>query len=291
VRDAKVIIITKKAKGGHAHHGGAWKVAYADFVTAMMALFIVLWLISQTDQSTRQKLSEYFRTGMFSGAPSVVMGGSGVNEKGFLDGRNGTLELQRTALMGNVQKMKRALLVAAEKSPELKRLQQHVEVRATAQGMLIQIIDNRDDVLFDLSSAELKPDLKKLLETIGPILGSLDNALEVHGHTDARPFPSGSGRTNWQLSFERADNARRVLEQCGVRKGQIQGVFAHADTALRVPAKPLADENRRLAILAVMYGAEGPALRGLEPKHNPLLQPNTPTSTPARPPARTESTL
>ncbi|MBN1611324.1 MAG: OmpA family protein [Polyangiaceae bacterium] len=290
MRDAKVIIITKKAKGHAAHHGGAWKVAYADFVTAMMALFIVLWLISQTDQSTRQKLSEYFRTGMFSGAPSVVMGGSGVNKKGFLDGRSGTLELQRTTLARSAQRVKQALLVAAEKSPELKRLQQHVEVHTTEQGLLIQIIDNRDDVLFDLSSAALKPDLRKLLETIGPILGNLDNALQVHGHTDARPFPRGSTRTNWELSFERADNARRVLEQCGVRKGQIAGVFAHADTALRVPDNPLADENRRLAILAVAWGSEHPALHGVEPKTNPL-QPTTRTSTTASRAKRSESTL
>jgi chemotaxis protein MotB len=290
LRDAKVIIITKKAKGHAAHHGGAWKVAYADFVTAMMALFIVLWLISQTDQSTRQKLSEYFRTGMFSGAPSVVMGGSGVNDKGFLDGRSGMLELQRTTLATSAQRVRKALLVAAEKSPELKRLQQHVEVRTTEQGLLIQIIDNRDDVLFDLSSAALKPDLKKLLETIGPILGTLDNALQVHGHTDARPFPPGSTRTNWELSFERADNARRVLEQCGVRKGQIAGVFAHADTALRVPANPLADENRRLAILAVAYGSERPAAQGVEPKANPL-QPTTRTTVTAATAKRSESTL
>lgn len=255
MREAKVIIIKKKSKT-EAHHGGAWKVAYADFVTAMMALFIVLWLLSQTDQESRQKLSEYFRTGLFSGAPSVVMGGSGVADKGYLDGKDAVLQLDSRGLKSAAKSVKQALLAAAKNNPGLtKQIRKNVRVQVTEEGLLIQILDGGEDLLFDLSSSELKPALVEVLRAVGPALGNLNNELQVHGHTDARPFPEGSSRSNWLLSFERADAARRALEGFGVREGQIAGVFAHADRSLYVPENPEANENRRLAILAVREGA------------------------------------
>jgi chemotaxis protein MotB len=259
----KVIIIKKKARGHGGHHGGSWKVAYADFVTAMMALFMVLWLLSQTDQTTREKLSEYFRTGLFSGAPSVLNGGSGVQDRAFFDvvGRSAmqpeSAAFEQIALAVRAQ-MQRLM----DENPALKDLGQHVRVSVTEDGLLITILDGGNDFLFDLSSAELKPRLVTLLERLAPILGRLDNQIQVHGHTDGRPFPKGSGRTNWQLSFERADNARAVLEQAGIRKGQIAGVFAHGDSALLNPKSPGAPENRRLALLAVRRGMEKLAARG-----------------------------
>lgn len=252
----KLIIIKKKAKN-HAHHGGAWKVAYADFVTAMMALFMVLWLISQTDQQTRQKLSEYFRTGMFSGAPSVLTGGSGVQDRAFFDvvGRSAmqpeSAAFERVALAIRAQ-MQRLM----DENPQLREAAKNVQVAVTEEGLLITIIDGGNDLLFDLSSSELKPRLVALLERLAPILARLENQLQVHGHTDARPFPKGSGRSNWQLSFERADNARAVLERAGLRSKQISGVFAHGDTALHQVKDPFAAENRRLALLAVRQGLE-----------------------------------
>jgi len=257
----QVIIIKKKAKG-HAHHGGAWKVAYADFVTAMMALFIVLWILSQTDEKTKQKLSEYFRTGVFSGAPSVLMGGTGLEDKGYIEGVNDALNVENRAMDVASKRIKEALARAVASNPDLKAIQQFVDVKVTDQGLLIQIIDGGKDMLFDLSSAELKPTLVQLLKTIAPILGSMGNQLQVHGHTDSRPFPRGSVRDNWGLSFERADAARRVLNESGVRPGQIVGVFAHADSSPYVPDDPKADANRRLAILAVMRGLEDVTARG-----------------------------
>ena len=273
--ESKVIIIKKRAKG-HAQHGGAWKVAYADFVTAMMALFIVLWLVSQTDQETRQRLSEYFRTGMFSGAPALVMGGSGVNEKGFLDGKNGALELEYNSFKNSAINIEKSLRAAAAQRPELKKLHDQVEVTVTEQGLLIQIVDGNEDLLFDLSSAELKPELRALLETIAPPLAELDTPLQVHGYTDARPFPAGAARTNWDLSFARADNARRVLQVSGIREGQVTGVFAHADTDPRVPTDPFASENRRLTILAPSQAA----LRGKTHGSAPPGQAVKPTAAP-----------
>ncbi len=262
-KGARVIIITKKAKG-HAHHGGAWKVAYADFVTAMMALFIVLWILSQTDQSTRQKLSEYFRTGMFSGAPSLVMGGTGVQDNGFLDAKGGVLQFEQRTLVNGADSVKEALVAAQKSDGAAAAALGQVEVEVTEQGLLIQILDGGEDFLFELSSAELKPRLKRLLEIIAPALGKLRNEIQVHGHTDARPFPSGANRTNWDLSFLRADAARRTLEGSGVRPGQIVGVFSHGSSTPYVKDDPFASRNRRLAILAVRRGAEDFVSRGLQ---------------------------
>jgi chemotaxis protein MotB len=243
----KVIIITKKAKHGGSH-GGAWKVAYADFVTAMMALFIMLWILSQTDKETKQVLSEYFRSGVFSGAPSAMQGGSGLLDKGYLDSEGGK-DLELETLDVTAAKVDKILRAQAEGGGELAQLTKDVSVQVTADGLLIEIVDTKGSMLFDLSSAELKPPLIELLKLLGPILARLQNRIQIHGHTDGRKFPPGSPRTNWNLSFERADRARAILEPV-LTPGQIMGVYAHGDSMLNHD-DPLAPSNRRLAILAV----------------------------------------
>jgi chemotaxis protein MotB len=262
-RDDHPIIIVKKVKGHGGHHGGAWKVAYADFVTAMMALFIVLWLLSQTDQSTRQRISQYFRTGVLSGSNSVLSGGTGVEEKGFLDvkGTNATPS-EDERLHDAEKRIRKQLAALAGNDKDFASLAGHIQITVTEFGLLVQIMDGGDDLIFDLSSAELKPELVKVLNALGPILAKLDNQLQVHGHTDGRPFPSNSTRTNWSLSFERADRARGVLEKAGVRPGQITGVFAHASNAPLVKDS-MAPANRRLAILAVRQGFEAALAYGM----------------------------
>jgi chemotaxis protein MotB len=254
-KGSHVIIITKKARAP-AQHGGAWKVAYADFVTAMMALFIVLWLLSQTDQQTRQRLSEYFRTGMFSGAPALVMGGSGVATSAYLDAKGGILQIEQKSLLRGADAVRDAVAQAINRNPDLAGMKKDIDIKVTEEGLLIQILDGGQDLLFDLSSAELKPRLKALLEAIAPVLGRLNNKIQVHGHTDARPFPAAAGRTNWDLSFERANNARRTLESHGLKPGQLVGVFAHGSTSPYVPDNPLDPRNRRLAILAVRRSSD-----------------------------------
>jgi chemotaxis protein MotB len=256
------IIIVKKVKGHGGHHGGAWKVAYADFVTAMMALFIVLWLLSQTDQSSREKISQYFRTGVMSGSTSVLNGGTGVEDKGFLD-VNGTATAPEAQKLKDAEKTIRAQIAALKAGDkDFAQLAGNVQVTVTDFGLLIQIMDGGDDLIFDLSSAALKPALVKILNALAPTLSKLDNQLQVHGHTDGRPFPAGSNRSNWGLSFERADTARGVLEKAGVRPGQITGVFAHGSNAPLVK-DPLAPANRRLAILAVRQGFEAAIAYGM----------------------------
>jgi chemotaxis protein MotB len=146
--------------------------------------------------------------------------------------------------------------------PGLKDVRDQIKVSVTEEGLLIQILDGGQNLLFDSSSAELKPKLVEILAKIAPVLSRLSNQIQVHGHTDARPFPAGSGRSNWQLSFERADRARAILEKSGLRTGQVSGVFAHGATALMKPDDPFAAENRRLSILAVRRGMEKVAARG-----------------------------
>jgi chemotaxis protein MotB len=251
----KVIIITKKAKHGGSH-GGAWKVAYADFVTAMMALFIMLWILSQTDKETKAVLSEYFRSGVFSGAPSAMQGGTGLLDKGYLD-TDGGKELELETLDVTAAKVDKVLRDQAEGGGELAQLMKDVSVQVTPEGLLIQIVDTKGSMLFDLSSAELKPPLIELLKLLGPILARLQNRIQIHGHTDSRKFPPGSPRTNWNLSFDRADRARAILEPI-LAPGQIMGVYAHGDS-MPNDADPLSPSNRRLAILAVN---REPARRG-----------------------------
>ena len=259
---AQVIIVKKKAKG-HGAHGAAWKVAYADFVTAMMALFMVMWLLSQTDKELQKELSEYFRTGVFSGAPSILEGGSGLLDKGFVDVIPDSME---SNLQLNADAVRDVIQSVMLGHPQLSGMKDVVQVSVTGEGLLITFTDNSEDLLFDLSSSELKAPLVKVLEGIAPTLAQTGYRIRIQGHTDARPFPSGSGRNNWSLSFERADRARRILEQNGFPEDKLIGVFAHGASAPLEPDDPKAASNRRLSLLALPAGAVSKAQRGNDPR-------------------------
>jgi chemotaxis protein MotB len=245
--EPEVIIIKKKAKG-HAAHGAAWKVAYADFVTAMMALFMVLWLVSQTDQKIKKAISDYFRTGVFSGAPSVLEGGMGVADHGFVDTLSSPPVVDAFNNDASSKFLRDAVRRAIVRSGST-ALGDRITIKDGPEGTLIQIAEGRDDLLFELSSSELKPPLVKLLAALGPELAKLGQPVEIHGHTDARPFASGVGRNNWTLSFERAERARAELQKNGLPDAQIAGMYAHAATQ-PVDKDPMAPSNRRLAIFA-----------------------------------------
>lgn len=245
----KVIVIKKKGKG-HGHHGGAWKVAYADFVTAMMALFIVLWLLTQSDQASKETIAEYFRTGTQPGGSLTIGKPAGSNPPVAVDilpqGSSGVTNKRHfEALAKSVGKI---LARARGQDPTIKKIARNVRVSFSDKGALIEIVDSGEDLLFAVSSSELKPGTILFLQTLAPVLAEAGAVLEIHGHTDGRPFGSNK-KTNWDLSFERADQARRVLEAAGVKHGNINGVLAHADTQLYVQDDPFAPQNRRLSIL------------------------------------------
>jgi chemotaxis protein MotB len=265
----QVIIKFKKRKAhGGGHHGGAWKVAYADFITCMFALFLVLWLLTQADLKLRQDLARYFRNA------GVQSGGSMLGEKleqaktnqprpleaalTIVQGSGEDLE----ALRGHAKEIQEAL----ERGSEFAAIKEHVRVEVTAEGLEIQVVDSgasgRKGLLFDLSSAALKPELIALLRELAGHLKELPNSIEIGGHTDARPFAAGAGLSNWDLSFARANNARAVLESAGLRANQVLRVSAYGAEKLLNAADPLADENRRLSILARRDDKPAPDRKG-----------------------------
>ncbi|TMB43638.1 MAG: chemotaxis protein MotB [Deltaproteobacteria bacterium] len=262
--DAKPRVVVRWKKKGHAaHHGGAWKVAYADFVTAMMALFIVLWLLTQADMRLRQQVAQYFRSpGVLSGGSMIT---SDVNEAKSREPKVVSKDIiivqgkgEQERLEGEANEIKAAVARAAQENPEIAKLKDQVIVQVTDAGLVIEVVDKGRNLLFDLSSADLKPALVGLLRNIAGVLAQMPNRIHVGGHTDSRPFPPGSRMTNWELSFHRADAARRVLEASGLRPGQIERVIAYADSQPLVAENPLADENRRLSILAARREAAPP---------------------------------
>jgi chemotaxis protein MotB len=289
--ESKPRVIIRKKKGGHGGaHGGAWKVAYADFVTAMMALFMVLWLLTQADLKLRSQIAQYFRD------PGILAGGSVINpEQTPAKSRDpevvtkdiivvqGKAKSEQELLEGTRQELQEAIKAAAKENPELAQIEDQVIIQVTDAGLSIQVLDAKKskDLLFDLSSAELKPPLVDLLRRIAGLLAKLPNHVQVGGHTDSRPYPTASKKTNWELSFERANNARRVLQDAGLRPGQINKVLAYADSQPLVPENPMADENRRLSILAEREAS--PPEKDAKDGETPLVLP--PDALPEKPAA------
>jgi chemotaxis protein MotB len=268
----------KKVDGGHGHHGGAWKVAYADFVTAMMALFMVLWLLASTDSQSRKEISNYFRTGLVPqvdvsthGAaptssvfmanvmpppvtPSSVPGGAdGVNGMGRASG-NGVGLVQTGDPVGDdrirtANDLVKRLNRFAAIDGELAQVVKNVHIQVTREGIVIEAVDEGNGLLFDMASSKLNEPLERFLRALGPAIAALDHAVEINGHTDARPYVEGSRVSNWDLSYQRAAAAREILEASGVAGSQIAGVFARGASQLYVPSDPYAPQNRRLSIL------------------------------------------
>lgn len=250
-------IIVRKRRGftGHSRMG-VWKLAYADLVTAMMAFFMVMWLLTQADLRLRSQIAMYFRS------PGVLPGGAAINEE-VNAARARTPKVvtndivvvqggsEEQALTGRAREIARELERAAAEDPDLAAVARQVRVDVRQDGLAIEMVDEARTLGFDVSSAELRPEVVSVLRRLAPLLAKLPNELHLGGHTDGRPFPPGSSRTNWQLAFERADNARRVLEAAGVRPGQIARVVSYADSEPLVPDDRLAAENRRLSIVAV----------------------------------------
>jgi chemotaxis protein MotB len=258
----KLRIIIKK-KGGHGHHGGAWKVAYADFVTAMMALFMVLWLLSVADPKTKKDIARYFRD------PGFLQGGSAMIVPGDEGGQSGKPSVMQSAPSPEVaakraeqaeeamlQKEAKAISAeldrAASESSELADLRKQVIVTVAPEGLQIQLVDKDGDhdLLFNLASADLKPALVTLLKRLTPTLAKIDNPLVIGGHTDARAFVHGAGKTNWDLSYERANAARKILE-VGPLVGRVHRVTAYGSSEPFNAADPNAAENRRLTLVAL----------------------------------------
>jgi chemotaxis protein MotB len=243
------VVIIKKGHGKHhGHHGGAWKVAYADFVTAMMAFFLVMWIVGQSKE-TRAGIASYFRDPV--ALAQTTGGGNGV----LPGAKRGTTGEQQEAAP-NVEAATKALENAAhhlkEKLsalPQFDKIKDRVNITVSAEGLEIDLLDDQKDGFFDTGSATLKPETVALLQVIGHDLGDVGHPVVVDGHTDKAQYARPDGYTNWELSADRANAARRVLQTSGIKPEQIEAVRGYADTKLKYPDRPLDPGNRRISIL------------------------------------------
>jgi chemotaxis protein MotB len=231
---ARPILIIKK-KGGHGgHHGGAWKVAYADFVTAMMALFIVLWLLNSSKQ-VQEAVGGYFKD------PTGTSKKVGSNMVGV--GENFVITKD------NMPKLKDQLQQAMRQMNDFERFKNHIEMTVTTEGLRIELTESASGTFFENGKAQLNGDGRELLDMLAQELGKLPNKISIEGHTDSRPYAPSATYGNWELSTDRANAARRLMQTQGIRPDQITQVRGFADQRLRKPDDPLDPANRRISLI------------------------------------------
>jgi len=249
---ARPIIVIKK-KGGHGgHHGGAWKVAYADFVTAMMSLFIVLWLMNSSKQ-IQQAVGGYFRD------PAGTTKLTGGNGKGPGESPGAGPADALTLSKDNMSKLKENLQDAIHKIEDLTKLKNQIEMTVTSEGLRIELLESAKGTFFESGSPELNDSGKETLIALAKELGGVPNKISIEGHTDSRPLLRHGGEYgNWELSVDRANNARRLMQENGLRADQVTQVRGYADQHLRKPGAPEDPSNRRISIL-VQYVDSAPA--------------------------------
>ncbi len=232
--ESKAPIIVIRKKSGHGgHHGGAWKVAYADFVTAMMALFIVLWLMSSSDQA-KKAIGGYFNdpTG-FGKQVGSTMAGSGES-----------LAITKTEMSEIKDKIEQAM----RKAPEFQKLEKNIQVTVTGEGLRIELLETDKGMFFESGKPKPSKFGEDLLQRLAAELGKLPNKVLIEGHTDSAAF-SGEGYSNWELSADRANAARRLMQESGLRSDQVTQVRGFADQRLRVPKDPTDPSNRRISVI------------------------------------------
>ncbi|MDR7343766.1 chemotaxis protein MotB [Pantoea alhagi] len=259
-----VIIVRKRKKHGHGHHGGSWKIAYADFMTAMMAFFLVMWLITSTTPQQRQSIAEYFQVPLkvalsqgnqSSLSESVIPGGGSdiVQKEG---------EVNRSTPRDNadIKRLKRArdrLTNMIQTDPRLNNFQSNLRMQLTENGLLIQIIDSQDRPMFKLGSKELEGYLKGIFEALVPVINQLPNRISLTGHTDSIPYVHGdTGYSNWELSADRANASRRALIAAGLGSNKFLRVIGTADSMVLDNEAPDSPINRRISILVLSQNKE-----------------------------------
>jgi len=268
-----IIIKRKKIIAAGGHHGGAWKVAYADFVTAMMAFFLLMWLLNATTEDQRKGLADYFNPSVpisrISGGGAAVLDGSSVfaDNDMIRDGvgaasksaapslREDGVDKKADAEESAEARQAREALEALESAIEMKRkalegneLADHIQTRMTPDGLLVELIDDNDTPLFERGSAKPSALLEQLLEVVAPVLATAQNQMEIHGHTDALAYQNDGAYSNWELSTDRANIARRLLIANGLPYQQISAVVGRASTE-PLSTDPFDPQNRRIAVL------------------------------------------
>jgi chemotaxis protein MotB len=257
---SKIIIKKKKVAGGGGHHGGSWKVAYADFVTAMMAFFMVMWILGMDDK-TKQAVEGYFanpvgyKKGYGAGSSPLATGAS----IGTVQKQSSMRLMVRSQEKQAFEEARKGIAEKLEGNDSLKALQAVVDVTIGEDGLRVELVESmRGDVYFPSGSARVNPATMLVLQLVGAELSRLRHTVVIEGHTDAAPYGSDRSYGNWELSADRANAARRILESAGVDPARIRGVRGYAATQLRLPDDPLASANRRISIL-LPFTEEPPA--------------------------------
>ncbi len=238
------IIIIKKKSGHGGHHGGAWKVAYADFVTAMMALFIVLWMMNASKQ-VQEAVGGYFKD------PRGIAKMVGTNKNGAGE----FVPMKKE----DMEKLKEDLLRSIHHIDPLEKLKNQIEITNTPEGLRIELMESAKGTFFELGSVKPTPALIDLLKVLSAELGKLPNNISIEGHTDSKPFSGNKAYDNWDLSSDRANEARRIMQANGIQPSQVSQVRGFADQRLRLPQKPEDPSNRRISLIVqyqVQNGSE-----------------------------------
>jgi chemotaxis protein MotB len=315
------IIIKRIKKGGHAAHGGAWKIAYADFVTAMMAFFLLMWLLGSTTEGDKKGIADYFSSplklallssGSGAGdAAHVIKGGgqdlsrtTGQVKRGEIEAKRDTVNLhqlkaeQARAEVARLEDLRKRVEEALAGSAELKNMRSQIQLEMTHEGLRIQIVDEAQRPMFTSGSATVQPGMRELLRAVGGLLAEVPNRLTLEGHTDAQPFGAGDrGYSNWELSADRANASRRELLAGGLPEDQVlrvQGLAASNPLDRRDANAPM---NRRISIIVMTREAEDRVFRGGQLLSQPgpdamsatSATPATPGAATAEPPAAAAS--
>jgi chemotaxis protein MotB len=274
-----IIIVKKIVHGGH--HGGAWKVAYADFVTAMMALFIVLWLLSSSAE-VKKAVGGYFRD------PSGRAGPSGSGQSGSSE----NIGIGKD----DMGKLKEKLEAAISQAPDVGKLKDQVLMSVTGEGLRIELLESTTNSFFETGNAQPTATGEEILQLLAAQLGKLPNRLSVEGHTDANPYVSATGYSNWELSSDRANAARKLIQQFGVGPAQVADVRGYADQKLRKPADPTSASNRRVSIVVKYRTPDEPPSKTPDGKPTPVGDPKIaaaagpkPGATPVTSPVTTQA--
>jgi chemotaxis protein MotB len=273
------LVIKRIKKGSAQHHGGAWKIAYADFVTAMMAFFLLMWLLGSTTEGDLERIAEYFKTPLkvaMAGGPRSAESGSLIKgggkdlrrreseiKKGDIEEQKKTINLKTAAAAleraeaRRLEDLKNRLEAAIEASPTLRQFQKQLMLDITTEGLRIQIVDEQNRPMFASGKAALQPYTRDILREIGKALNGVSNKISLSGHTDATPYPSGEkGYSNWELSADRANASRRELVVGGMDESKVLRVVGLSSAMLFEKSDPFSPVNRRISIIVMNKRAE-----------------------------------
>jgi chemotaxis protein MotB len=297
------IIIKRIKKGGHGAHGGAWKIAYADFVTAMMAFFLLMWLLGSTTEGDKKGIADFFNAplkisllggGSGSGDSSHVIKGGGTDlsrtngqvKAGDLEAPRKSVQLkalkaeQKRAEIAKLENLKKHVEDVLASNAKLAALKSQIRLDMTPDGLRIQIVDEQNRAMFDSGSAVVKPYMRELLQLIGGVLAEVPNRLTLEGHTDAQAFGGGDrGYSNWELSSDRANASRRELIAGGLPDDRTLRVQGLASSVLFDPKDPAGAVNRRISIIVMNREAEERLLRIANDEEDTTQALDTPLST------------